>query len=53
MEKVVTAAEQRLEGPVNEAVIQDFTEKEAMAQQQVKSSRAKIEAFESKLPRSE
>jgi hypothetical protein len=36
LEQVVTAAEQRLEGPVNEAVIQEFTEQEAMAQQQVK-----------------
>jgi hypothetical protein len=33
LEQVVTAAEQHLEGPVNEAVIQEFVEQEAMAQQ--------------------
>jgi hypothetical protein len=31
MESVVTIAEQLLEAPVNEAVIQDFIEKEVMA----------------------
>jgi hypothetical protein len=31
LEQVVTAAEQRLEGPVNEAVIQEFTEQEVVA----------------------
>jgi uncharacterized protein YggU (UPF0235/DUF167 family) len=39
LEQVVTAAEQRLEGPVNEAVIQEFAEQEAMAQQQVEEAR--------------
>jgi hypothetical protein len=29
LEQVVTTAEQRLEGPVNDAVIQEFTEQEA------------------------
>jgi phage shock protein A len=29
LEQVITAAEQRLEGPVNEAVIQEFIEQEA------------------------
>jgi hypothetical protein len=38
LEQVVTAAEQRLEGPINEAVIQEFVEQEAMAQQQVKAA---------------
>jgi hypothetical protein len=33
LKKVVNAAEQRLEGPVNKAVIQEFTEQEVMAQQ--------------------
>jgi hypothetical protein len=53
LEQVVTAAEQRLEGPVNEAVIQEFTEQEAVAQQQVEAARAKLEAFEAELVRSE
>jgi hypothetical protein len=53
LEQVVTAAEQRLEGPVNEAVIQDFVEQEVVAQQQVEAARAKIEAFEAELVRSE
>jgi hypothetical protein len=46
-------AEQRLEGLVNEVVIQDFLEQEAMAQQQVKVARANLEAFEKELPISE
>jgi type II secretory pathway predicted ATPase ExeA len=33
LEQVVTAAEQRLEGPVNKAVIQEFIEQEAVVQQ--------------------
>jgi phage shock protein A len=53
LEQVVTAAEQRLEGPVNEAVIQEFIEQEALAQQQVEAARAKLEDFEAELPRSE
>jgi len=31
LEQVVTAVEQRLEGPINKAVIQEFTEQEALA----------------------
>jgi chromosome segregation ATPase len=53
LEQVVTTAEQCLEGPVNEAVIQEFVEQEAMAQQQVEAARAKIEALEEELVRSE
>ena len=53
MEQVVIAVEQRLEGPVNEAVIQEFTKKEALAQQLVEAARAKLEAFEAQLPRPE
>jgi hypothetical protein len=53
LEKVVAVAEQCLEGPVNEAIIQEFAEQEAMAQQQVEANRAKIESFEAELPRSE
>jgi len=33
LKKVVNAPEQRLEGPVKKAVIQEFTEQEVMAQQ--------------------
>jgi hypothetical protein len=35
LEQVFTAAEQRLEGPVNEEIIQEFIEQEVVAQQQV------------------
>jgi len=42
-----------LEGPVIEAVIQEFIEQEALAKQQVKAARAKIKDFEAELPRSE
>ena len=35
LEQVVAAAEQRLEGPVNNTIIQEFFEQEAVAQQQV------------------
>ena len=53
MEQVVATVEQRLEGPVNEVVIQEFTEQEALALQQVEASQAKIEAFEAEIPRPE
>jgi hypothetical protein len=53
LEQVVIVVEQHLEGPVNEAVIQEFTEQEALAQQQVEAARAKLEAFEAQLPRPE
>ena len=33
LEQVVTSVEQRLEGPVNEAVIQEFVEQEALGKQ--------------------
>jgi hypothetical protein len=33
LEQVVTSVEQRLEGPVNEKVIQEFIEKEALVKQ--------------------
>jgi hypothetical protein len=45
-EQVVTAAEQRLEGPVNNAVIQEFVKQEAKEHHQVKASRDTLEAFE-------
>jgi hypothetical protein len=53
LEQVVTTAEQCLEGPVNDAVIQEFTEQEAIAKQQVEATRAKLEAFEVELVRPE
>jgi DNA anti-recombination protein RmuC len=53
LEQVVTAFEQFLEGPVNEAVIQGLSELEALAQQQVEVARAKHEDFEAELPRPE
>jgi chromosome segregation ATPase len=53
LEQVVIAAEQCLEGPVNDAVIQEFTEQEVVAQQQVEAARAKLEAFEAELVRPE
>jgi hypothetical protein len=34
---------------VNEAVLQEFTEQEALAQQQVEAARAKLEDFEAEL----
>jgi hypothetical protein len=53
LEQVVITAEQCLEGPMNDAVIQEFTEQEVIAQQQVEVARAKLEAFEAELIRSE
>jgi len=42
-----------LEGPITEAVIQEFAKKEALMKQQVEAARAKLKAFEAKLPRGE
>jgi hypothetical protein len=42
-----------LEGPVNEAVVQEFTEQEALEKQQVEAALSKLEDFEVELPRSE
>jgi hypothetical protein len=53
LEQVVSATEQRLEGPVNDALIQEFTEQEAVALQQVEAARAKLEAFEAEFLRPE
>jgi hypothetical protein len=53
LEQVITAAEQRLEGPVKDAVIQEFAKQEAVAQQKVELARSKIEDFEAELPRPE
>jgi hypothetical protein len=53
LEQVVTTTEQRLEGPINDAVIQEFVEQEVVAQQQVEAARAKLEVFEEELVRPE
>jgi hypothetical protein len=53
LEQVATSAEQCLEGPINDALIQEFVEQEVVAQQQVEAARAKLEAFEAELVRPE
>jgi hypothetical protein len=53
LEQVVLIAEQCLEGPVNDAVMLEFTEQEATTKQQVEVAWAKIKAFEAELLRSE
>jgi hypothetical protein len=53
LEQVVTTAKQCLEGPINEAVIQKFTEKEVVAQKQVEVARAMLKDLEEELVRSE
>jgi hypothetical protein len=53
LEQVVLTTEQCLEGPVNDVVIQEFTEQEATTKQQVEVARAKLEVFEAELLRPE
>jgi hypothetical protein len=53
LEQVVTEVKQRLEGLVNDVVIQEFIEEEAMEQKQVEVARANLEVFEEELPKSE
>jgi hypothetical protein len=53
LEQVVVTVEQQLEGPIIEAVVQEFIEQEVVAIQQVEEARAKIEEFEAKLVRPE
>ena len=53
LEQAVIAVKQRLDGPVNKAVIQEFVEQKVATQQQVEAARAKLEDFETELPRSE
>jgi hypothetical protein len=53
LEQGVITAEQCLEGPLNDTVIQEFTEQEVVALQQVEATRAKLEAFEAELVRPE
>jgi hypothetical protein len=49
----VNTTEQRLEGPVSNALIQEFSKQEVVAKKQVKEAQAKLEAFEECLPREE
>jgi hypothetical protein len=53
IDQVVTAVEKCLEGLMNEAVIQEFTEEEALVKHQVEAARAKLKEFEAELPRLE
>jgi hypothetical protein len=53
LEQVVVTVKQQLEGPINEVVVQDFTEKEVVALQQVEVARSKLEALEVELIRLE
>ena len=53
LEQVVNTTEKHLEGPVSNALIQEFAKQEAVAKQQVEAARAKLEAFEAELPREE
>jgi hypothetical protein len=53
LEQGAITAEQCLEGPLNDTVIQEFTKQEVIALQLVKVTRAKLEAFEVELVRRE
>jgi hypothetical protein len=53
LDQVVATVEQCLEGPFIEKMIQEFVEQEAQVKKQVEAARAKLEAFEVALPRSE
>jgi hypothetical protein len=53
LEQSVIIIEQHLEGPLNDTVLQEFTEQEVVTLQQVEDTRAKLEAFEAELVRLE
>jgi chromosome segregation ATPase len=53
LQQVVITAEQHLEGPVNNTLIQEFTEQEEITKQQVEAARAKLEVLEAELARPE
>jgi hypothetical protein len=53
LEQVVIVVQLFLEGDINKVVIQDFIEQEALVKKHVEKARAKLEAFEVDLPRSE
>ena len=44
-------AQQCLEGPVNNALIQEFPEQEAVVERKFEAAQARLEAFEAKLIR--
>jgi hypothetical protein len=50
---MATTVEKFLEGFVTKKFIQEFDEQEALSKQKVKEARAKIEAFEVEIPKSE
>jgi hypothetical protein len=50
LDQVVATREKHLEGLVTEHIIQELTEQEDQAKQQVELARAKLEAFEVVLP---
>jgi hypothetical protein len=49
LEQVVLTTEQCLEGPLNDTMIQEFTEQEATTKKQVEEARAKLKAFKAEL----
>ena len=53
LEQVFITTKQCLEGSLNDTVIQEFTQQEVVALQQVEVARAKLEAFEAELIRPE
>jgi hypothetical protein len=53
LEQVFITAKQCLEGPLNDTVIQEFTEQKVVALQQVEAARAKLEVFKEELIRPE
>jgi hypothetical protein len=53
LDQVVVTVAQCLEGPVTMQMIQEFTEQEAQQSNKSRYLRAKLEAFEAVLPRSE
>jgi hypothetical protein len=53
LEQVFITVKQCLEGPLNDTVIQEFTEQEVVALQQVEAARAKLEVFKAELIRPE
>jgi hypothetical protein len=50
LQQVLIIAKKRLEGPINNTLIQEFVEQEEIAKQQVEADRAKLEVLEAELP---
>jgi hypothetical protein len=53
LEQGIITTEQFLEGPLNDTVIQEFTEQKVVALQQVEAARSKLKVFEVELVRPE